>query len=76
MKKAFTISLLLLCTTIVFCQSQLITIKLIDKNNDPIIGANTAFKERLDTTKVQFGKVSSSRFPTLLYKNTECALYV
>jgi iron complex outermembrane recepter protein len=59
MKKAFLITLFSLCTTFIFSQSQLISIKLIDKNNDPIIGANIGLKERLDTTKIQFGSTDT-----------------
>ena len=50
----------MLCTINLLAQSQLITIKLINKNNEPIIGANTALKERIDTNKVQFGSTDTS----------------
>jgi iron complex outermembrane recepter protein len=43
----------------IFCQTQSISIKLMDKKNEPIIGANTVLKERIDTTKMQFGSTDT-----------------
>ena len=59
MKKQILFATLMLGALHVFGQSQVVTIKLIDKKNEPIIGANTALKERIDTTKMQFGSTDT-----------------
>ncbi len=63
MKKCLLfIALSMLCNLNSFAQNELIKIKLIDKNNAPIIGGNVALKERLDTTKIQYGSTDTLGF--------------
>jgi iron complex outermembrane recepter protein len=69
MKKHLLFSLFLLCTVNAFCQSKSIKIQLMERNNQPIIGANVALKERLDTTKVQYGSTDTSGFVFFTVKN-------
>ena len=49
------LTLFFLSITSSFSQTQTFKIKLIERNNAPIIGANIVLKERADTAKMQYG---------------------
>jgi iron complex outermembrane recepter protein len=53
MKQHLLLTYFSLISTLLFSQNQTLKIKLTERNNSPVIGANVILKQRSDTTKIQ-----------------------